>query len=94
MGKKGEEVAVNMKRMVNNPSISMLFSLMNGYLLLKHLHCRINGLLKVLMSCDVVISFVLFLILHMDKFLMQTKVKINEEIMSGRSTLQHTNERD
>ena len=44
------------------------------------------------MSGDVVISFVLFLILHMDKFLMQITAKINEEIMSGRSTLRQTNE--
>ena len=28
----------------------------------------------------------------MDKFLMQKETKINEEIMSVRSTLQHTNE--
>lgn len=40
------------------------------------------------MSCDIVISFVLFLILRTDKFLMQKKAKIDEEIMSGRS-LQH-----
>lgn len=43
------------------------------------------------MSCDAVISFVLFLILHMDKFLMRKKAEINEEI-SGGSTLQHIKE--
>lgn len=44
------------------------------------------------MSCDVIINFVLFLILLMDKFLTQIKARINEEIMSGRSTLQHRDE--
>lgn len=34
----------------------------------------------------------MLLILHMDKILMQKEAKINEEIMSVRSTLQHTNE--
>lgn len=44
------------------------------------------------MSCDVVVSFALFLILHTDTFLMQKKAKIDEEIMSGGSTLQHVKE--
>lgn len=37
-------------------------------------------------------QFFVLLILHMDKILMQKEAKVNEEIMSVRSSLQHTNE--
>lgn len=52
-----------------------------------------NGkLLKELVSCDVVINFLLFFILYMIKLLMQKKAKKNEEIMSGESSWKYRNE--